>query len=151
MRTCLGPVVQPQHREYDPLEPGRQQEAALAVAVLHPARAGRVGAGNAAQGRAERPGQLRRGAGHLDPARTGMGAGDLRAVTGQDLAYPVDVGRIGAVGARQLFGGYRGRPGHQFGGQLGPAPGNQCHLDPFALVNRPDVLDAGNRLALAAG
>ena len=118
--------------------------------MIHQSLADQAGAGDAAQRRAERPGQLRRGAGHLDPAGPRMGAGDLQAVTGQDFAYPVDVGRIGAVAVRELLGGYRGRPGHQFVGQLGPAAGNQCHLDPFAFVNGPNVLDAGNRLTFAA-
>ena len=91
MRTWLGPVVQPQHRGHDPLQPGRHHEAALTVAVLHSSRAGPAGAGDAAQRRAERPGQLRRGAGRLDPAGAGQRAGDLQAVTAGDFTYPVNL------------------------------------------------------------
>ncbi len=74
-----------------PSSPGRHHEAALTVAVLHPSRAGPAGAGDAAQRRAERPGQLRRGAGRLDPAGAGQRAGDLQAVTAGDFTYPVNL------------------------------------------------------------
>ena len=58
--------------------------------------------------------------------------------------------RIGTVGVRQFFGGYRVRPGAEFAGKPGPAAGHQCHLDLFCLVNSPSFLDAGNRFAFAA-
>ncbi len=79
-----------------------------------------------------------------------MSAGDLQAEAAEDLAHPVDVGRIGAVAVRELLGRDRGRPGDEALGKLGPAAGNQCHLDPFALVDRPNDLDAGKGLAFAA-
>ena len=151
VRLGLRPGVQPEHRGHHPVQRGRQEQRALAVAVGDPPPAPWVRAADLPQRRAERAGQVAQGTRHLDPAGDRVDGGDLQAAAAQLPGDQVHVGGVGAVPLGQLIAAQHGGPDDDLLRKLGPPPQHQGDLGPLLGVQRRGVRDVGQRPALAAG